>query len=198
MGETLASRFENNSVLLAEIAESSKEAETFLVERYAKSLRFILSRRTDDQQLVSDIVQDTFVVVIAKARKAEIHKPEALAAFIRQTGINLLLAYFRKETRRATESAGEAVVDIPDTRSDVYAALESKQSVEVVQQVLDEMKVPRDRDILISYFVKEEAKADICSRLELTPAHFDRVLFRARSRLKELIQVKLGGTSVFN
>ena len=54
------------------------------------------------------------------------------------------------------------------------------------------MKVERDRDILVSYYAKEEEKGSICERLDLTPANFDRVLFRARSRLKQLIDFKMG------
>jgi len=51
---------------------------------------------------------------------------------------------------------------------------------------------------LISYYAKEEEKSSICDRLELTSAHFDRVLFRARSRLKQLIDFKLGGNNASN
>lgn len=198
MGESLESRFENNEYLLAAIADGNLAAETALVSKYANSLRFILGRRSNDPQLVADVVQDTFIVVIAKARNKEINSPDALAAFIRQTGVNILLAHFRKETRRATDTFGEVAIEIPDTQSDVSKAVESKESVELVQQMLNEMKVERDRDIIVSYFAKEESKKDICERMELTPAHFDRVLFRARARLKDLIKSKLGGDHVFH
>lgn len=198
MGESSDSRFEDNKVLLDEIANGNLLAESALVNKYGKSLSFILSRRSDDPQLVADVVQDTFVVVISKARNQEINIPEALAAFVRQTGVNIMLAHFRKEKRRATDTFGDVAIDIEDTQSDVSKLVESKESVEIVQQVLNEMKVERDRDIIVSYFAKEEPKKEICERLGLTPAHFDRVLFRARSRLKELIKAKLGGDNVLH
>ncbi len=184
------------SELVVRIGAGDSDAETELVKKYWKSLYFILNRRCNDNQLASDIAQDTFIVVIAKARNGDINTPDAIAGFIRQTGVNLLIAHYRKETRRATDTHGEVSFEIPDDKSNVERAVESRDSLKLVQQVIGEMSVDRDKDLLISYYAKEEEKSSICSRLDLTPAHFDRVLFRARSRLKQLIDFKLGGNDV--
>jgi len=184
--------------LVVRIGDGDASAETELVNKYWKSLYFILNRRCNDNQLASDIAQDAFVVVITKARNGEINTPDAIAGFIRQTGVNLLIAHFRKETRRATDRHGEVSFEIPDDKSNVERAVESRDSLKLVQQLIGEMKVERDRDLLISYYAKEEEKSSICDRLELTSAHFDRVLFRARSRLKQLIDFKLGGNNASN
>ena len=202
LGKLLGSNVEASASVAGElvirITSGDMTAETELVNKYWKSLYFILKRRCDDPQLASDITQDTLLLVIAKARNGEIKTPDAIAAFIRQTGVNLLIAHFRKETRRATDIHGEVKFEIIDDKSNVERAVESRDSVKLVQQLISEMKVDRDRDILISYYADEEEKASICERLELKPAHFDRVLFRARSRLKQLIDFKLGGKNASN
>ena len=184
--------------LVDRIRAGDASAETELVNKYWKSLYFILNRRCKDEQLASDVAQDAFIVIISKARNGEIQNPNAIAAFIRQTGLNILLGHFRKEQRRATDTHGEVVFDIPDHRTNTTRAVESKQSLELVQQLINEMTVERDKDILLSYYAKEEEKKSICERLDLSSAHFDRVLFRARSRLKQLIDFKMGGASAFD
>ena len=184
--------------MVLRIGDGDTKAEAELVEKYYKSLHFILQRRCNDPQLAADLAQDAFIVVIGKARAKQINSPEAIAAFIRQTGVNLMIAHFRKETRRATDTFGEVVIDVPDHNTSVSRLVESNQALTLVQQLISEMKVERDRDILISYYANEEEKASICSRLELTPAHFDRVLFRAKSRLKQLVDFKMGGSNVFD
>lgn len=184
--------------LVIRIGVGDKAAETELVNKYWKSLYFILNRRCSDQQLASDIAQDTFIVVITKARNGEINTPDAIAGFIRQTGVNLLIAHFRKETRRATDAHGEVSFEIPDDKTNVERAVESRDSLKLVQQLIGEMKVDRDRDLLVSYYANEEEKVSICNRLGLTSAHFDRVLFRARSRLKQLIDFKMGGSNALD
>ncbi|GAA6136542.1 hypothetical protein NBRC116583_02890 [Arenicella sp. 4NH20-0111] len=198
-------REENNSrensssaSVVKRIGVGDQRAEAELVEKYYQTLHFILKRRCNDPQLAADIAQDAFIVVIGKARAQEINNPEAIAAFIRQTGVNLMIAHFRKETRRATDTYGEVAIEVPDHNTNVSRAVESNQTLSLVQQMIGEMKVERDRDILISYYAKEEEKSSICNRLDLTSAHFDRVLFRARARLKQLVDFKLGGINVFD
>lgn len=184
--------------LIQRIETGDKSAETELVEKYWKSLFFILKKRCNDESLASDIAQDTFIVVINKARNKEISNPESIASFIRNTGVNMLIGHFRKENRRATDTFGEVTFDVPDHKSNVSKAVETGQALEMVQQIISEMKVERDRDILFSYYGNHEEKASICQRLDLTPAHFDRVLFRAKNRLKQLIEFKLGGSNAFD
>ena len=184
------------SGLVARIEGGDRIAEEELVNHYWKGLYFILNRRSNDVQLAADIAQETFIVVISKARDGKIQNPVALPAFIRQTGINLMIGHFRKESRRATDAFGEVNVEIPDYSNDVVKAVESREAVRLVQQLVDELKVQRDRAILDAYYMKGDDKTKICQRLELSPEHFDRVLYRARQRLKQLMEFKLGESRV--
>lgn len=192
MGNHAATRLVPAKELVERIGAGDRQAEEELVKHYWKGLYFILQRRCSDPQLAADMAQDAFIVVIQKARSGAINTPEALSGFIRQTGVNLLIAHFRKEQRRATEAFGEVAIEIEDHKSSVARAVESKQTLALVQQLMDEMKVARDRDVLNSFYINQQSKVEICARLDLTPAHFDRVLFRARARLKQLIEFKLG------
>jgi len=192
------SEVHSGASMVLRIGNGDTKAEAELVEKYYKTLLFILKRRCNDPQLAADLAQDAIIVVIAKARAKEINKPEAIAAFIRQTGVNLMIAHFRRETRRATDTYGEVEIDFPDQTNNVSRAVESNQALKLVQQLIGEMTVERDRDILVSYYAKEEEKSSICDRLELTPAHFDRVLYRAKNRLKQLIDFKMGGSNAFD
>ena len=186
----------NNKLTQAEsivmrISKGDKLAEQELVSTYYRGLIFILHRQTQDQALSEDLAQDTFIVVIQKARDNGITNPTALSAFIRQTGINLLIGYKRKETRRDTHSVDDIEIHAPTDNMEISQALHSKQLLQLTTQLLNELKTPRDKEILRSYFVYDKTKQQICQDLELTPEHFDRVLFRARQRLKQLIQHKL-------
>ena len=49
------------------------------------------------------------------------------------------------------------------------------------------IKGKRDRAILYQYYVLEESKEQICIKLDLSPMHFNRVLFRAKQRLQKLL-----------
>jgi len=196
LGNVTSQKVTTTNELVNRILAGDSTAEEELVHKHWKGLFFILNRRSNDPQLAADLAQDAFIVVIEKARAGKIEKPEALSAFIRQTGINLMLAHYRKQKRRATDGFSATDIEFPDTKTNISQKVELRDSIEFVRQVIEEMPQERDKDILVSFYLKEETKLDICARLELTASHFDRVLFRARNRLKQIIGLRLGGDSV--
>ena len=181
--------------LVNRIYTGEHSAEQELVSKYWRSLYFILNRQSNDPELAADITQEAFIVVINKARLGQIENPAALSAFIRQVGVNLLIAYFRKETRRKTDTVEDIQVQFPDTSSDLYKRLSSEELTIIVKQVMDELPTARDSDLLYRYFVYGQPKDQICQEFDLSTAHFDRVLYRARNRLKQILQIKLGADS---
>lgn len=177
--------------LVGKIKEGNKQAEQALVTKYYKSLEYILLNRSSDRDLTYDIAQETFIVVLEKARKGEIDNPAAVGAFIRNVGVNLLIASYRKESRHKTENS-EDIEDYftKNNQPQLHDQLNSKKVSEMVMQMMEELPTDRDRDILLRYFVHGHEKDEVCQVLELSTAHFDRVLHRARSRLKQILQYK--------
>ena len=51
---------------------------------------------------------------------------------------------------------------------------------------LAELSVPRDREVLLRYYIGEEESTRICADLEIEGDHFYRVLSRARKRYRLL------------
>jgi RNA polymerase sigma-70 factor (ECF subfamily) len=52
------------------------------------------------------------------------------------------------------------------------------------------LPVPRDREVIKRFYLDEETKDAICQSLGLSPIHFDRVIFRARQRMRALMEAK--------
>lgn len=178
--------------LVAKIHAGEQLAEQQLVNQYWRSLYFILNRRANDPELAADMTQETFIIVINKARNGQIENPAALSAFIRQIGVNLLIANFRKESRRKTDVSEDIDVQYPDLSTDVLKSLNSQKIGRIVTQVMDELPTERDKDLLYRYFVYGQTKQLLCEEFDLTPAHFDRVLYRARNRLKQILEMRMG------
>ena len=70
--------------------------------------------------------------------------------------------------------------------------LDSRSTRETLNKVLNQLSVARDREILRRFYLKDEDKAEICIDLQLSAAHFDRVLYRAKKRMRELIDRQKG------
>ena len=105
---------------------------------------------------------------------------------------NLALDYVRRMRRKVNqEEIGEAE-QIRDPQADQFAALLQKERAAIVRQVIDELKVERDREVLFRYYIAEEDKEQICADLKLSSRQFNSVLFRALKRYRELYVKRFG------
>jgi RNA polymerase sigma-70 factor (ECF subfamily) len=58
----------------------------------------------------------------------------------------------------------------------------------IVRRILNELRPARDREVLYRFYIAEQEKEHICAELGLTSLHFNRILFRARERYRELYE----------
>lgn len=177
-------------VVVRRIKHGDKTAEQELINHFWRPLYFIILRQSRNPTLAQDIVQDTMLIVLEKARHDLIETPEAIASFIRKVGESVLITHYRKETRRKTDTANDLDVIWPDTHSDVTNKINQQQLVLLVKQVMDELPIERDRKLLQSYFLEGKEKKQICIDLDLSAEHFDRVLHRSKQRLQQQLAIK--------
>lgn len=76
--------------------------------------------------------------------------------------------------------------------------MSAKQRLELVTDLIDSLKTERDVLLLKYYYLYQKEKTEICSLLQLTPDHFDKVIYRAKNRLKDKIQKGPLGDSLSN
>ena len=175
--------------LVARIGAGDRRAENELVARYSRPLMIMLRMRTNgDVPLAEDIHQDVFRIVIERLRAEGIDDPTRLAGFIQSTGRFQLIGRKRRQRRRNThadsELIEETIAEDDDQVDNVYAA----QMRERVRALLQELPNARDRALLTRYFLYQENKASICTALELSDLHFNRVLYRAKARFRALLE----------
>lgn len=173
--------------LVARIAAGDRSAELELVRKYSPAVRFVLSRRSSDRERVKDAQQETFIVVLERLRGSGIDQPAALASFIQQTAVNILLGDLRRDARRKTQVDMDAVLNQIDTGPGIAEQIDRNAESQRVRAAIEQLGTPRDRQVLYLYYVEEQDKEDICRDLGISLEHFRRVLFRARQRFLDLL-----------
>jgi RNA polymerase sigma-70 factor, ECF subfamily len=173
--------------LVKRIGQGDRHAEEELVRRYQRGLIYLLKRRTGDPQLALDIAQETFRIAIEKLRRSPLDQVERVAGFLRGTALNLVSAEVRKNARRATSADSDAVDLAADDTAGPFDNVSAEQVQRLVRTLLDELPVQRDREILIRTYLEDEDKSSICEALGVDSAHYNRVLFRAKQRFRELL-----------
>ena len=178
------------SELAIRVAEGSPEAEAELVRRFSRGVELIVSQSIPDRSVVEDIRQDTFRIAIQKIRARDLQSPDKLAGFVLAIARNLSITYHRRPAR--AEIGDEPLATRPDSGDTQLEWLLQQEKAALVRQILGEMHSARDREILHRFYLSEHAKERICEDLGLTSLHFNRVLFRARERYRELFEKRIG------
>jgi RNA polymerase sigma-70 factor (ECF subfamily) len=175
--------------LVRRIVSGDPAAEAELVERFSRAVSFLLRRLARDEAVAEDLYQETFRLVIEKVRAGELRDAERLPGFVSSMARNLFRGSARRGGRRQKWQADpEAAETAPDPAPGQLARILAKERAAMVRQVLAELKNDRDREILSRYYIADQDKEVICRDLELSDLHFNRVLFRARQRYRELFE----------
>jgi RNA polymerase sigma-70 factor (ECF subfamily) len=170
------------------IAAGDLRAESELVSRYERGVLQILKCRTQDLDLARDLCQETFIIVLRRLRSAPLDDPGRLAGFIAQTARNLLIGTRRQAARRMTAVDSEAVDAAVDDTVSREAQAEADSAASLVHRLLVELKSDRDRQALVRFYLEEEPKEQICASLKLSELQFNLILFRARDRMRSLLE----------
>jgi RNA polymerase sigma-70 factor, ECF subfamily len=174
--------------LVRRIQAGEPAAESELVARFSRGLLLMLRRLVQNPALADDLHQETLALVIQKIRRGEVREPEKLAGFLRSTARNLFIADRRKEARYQALDDGEKEGPRPLTDR-APAPLErvlAEEEARQVQRLLGELRFDRDRQLLLRFYLSDDSKEKLCADLEIEPERFNKVLFHARERLREL------------
>lgn len=175
--------------LAQRIGDGERAAEGELVARYSRALLFMLRRRCGEPELADDLHQDVFRIVIERLRGDGIKDPARLAGFIQSTGRNLLIGVIRRRQRRQTYADSDGIaLAADDGAANQVEETETEQTGVQLRTLLEELNSDRDRAILTRFYLLQEEKASICRQLELSDLHFNRVLYRAKKRFRELLE----------
>ncbi len=171
--------------LVEAIARGDKKAEEQLVCRYRQGIVTLLESYTKDRACAEDLAHETLIVVLKKLRSETLDEPQKLASYLYQTAKFMYLGWLRKsDNRLELRGVFDSVVN---TQPELESEYSSQQQCRLVLQSIEKLAVERDRDILLRCYFDQQTKPEICDALLLPYLHYDRVISRARGRLRQNI-----------
>jgi RNA polymerase sigma-70 factor, ECF subfamily len=180
----------NPADLVDRIRSGNKEAEDLLVQRYSRGVAVVIRKLVQNAIDVEELVQQTFMIAIEKIRRGAVDEPERVSGYICGIAGKLAMVHIQKMRLRNLTGIDE-IAPVVDSNRGPFEQLLRKEEAEIVRQVIAELRMPRDREIIIRYYLHEEEKESICASLSLTRIQFNRVIFRALERFKELYEERL-------
>ena len=175
--------------LVNKIQIGDQRAEAEFVKVYSDSLMSILLNKTQDPDIARDCYQKTLLITLRKIRAGDIRKPESIFAFLSRTAANVVITHRRYENRYT--NLGDRVFQLKGGADDAATREKDSETINLLlKNLLNQLPIPRDREILQRFYLHEEDKKSICRDFGLKSEHFDRVLYRAKQRVRLLLETR--------
>jgi RNA polymerase sigma-70 factor, ECF subfamily len=150
-------------------------------------LMSLVNRKVHDRELAADLINQAFVESLNKLAAQQIADPSRFSGFVYGVAFNLLRNHRRlMDNRLHTRTNSIALESLASDESPI----EQRQRDDVARQirrVIKELPSARDRELIRRFYLEEQCKAAICRDMGLSPLTFDKIVFKARGRLKRLL-----------
>lgn len=152
---------------------------------FAKGVRSYLWRQLGSHDL-DDKVHDIFLIVTQSIRRGDLREPERLMGYVRTVLRRQVAGYIEvaMHTRRNMVEV-EPGLNLTDRTISPERSTVERQTHEVAMRLLRSLP-ERDREVLVRFYLEEQAPEQICREMELTETQFRLIKSRAKARYGEL------------
>ncbi|HUA57374.1 MAG TPA: sigma-70 family RNA polymerase sigma factor [Verrucomicrobiae bacterium] len=152
---------------------------------FSKGIRFLLYRQFGPQDL-DDKVHDAFLVITQSIQRGDLREPERLMGYIRTVVRRQISAYIQAAINRRRNYADlELVAPLRDRLPNPEHRMVEQQKLDLALRLLNSIP-KRDREVLIRFYLREQAPDQICDEMGLTTTQFRLIKSRAKARFGEL------------
>jgi RNA polymerase sigma-70 factor (ECF subfamily) len=137
--------------------------------------------------LIEDVIQETFMRVIAALRKEDgLNHPERLGAFVNAVSNNVLHEFLRSESRSEPFSAALEPAAAGPT---IESTLVSRERQELVGRILRDLP-QRDHALLRGIFLEGRDKDAVCAEYGVDREYLRVLLHRAVEKARKLMRTQ--------
>jgi RNA polymerase sigma-70 factor (ECF subfamily) len=168
-----------------------------LYKLFSRGIRYYLCRQLGPQEL-EDKVHDTFLIVVNAIRRGDLREPERLMGFVRTVVRRQVAAYIEQAVHNRREQADlESGITVADRKQNPEQEAMVRQKAELMESALSALS-ERDREILVRFYLKEQAQEQICREMDLTETQFRLLKSRAKAKFGEIGKKKLAASGIFS
>jgi RNA polymerase sigma-70 factor (ECF subfamily) len=154
-------------------------------------LRLLILKKVRDPQIAADLLNGAIAKTLEHLQANRIGNPDQIAGWVYRVALNDLSNYRRNMNNRGVVRDGEDVLQTVQGEGDASDGVAESKLAALVRGIIEQLPTERDRLIIKRFYLDEADKEDICREFPgLSALHFDRVIHRARQRMKDLMEKK--------
>lgn len=174
-----------------QVGEAGSGASLDALMRCVPGMRALLLRMTRDLDATNDLAQEVTLAAWQALQAGRLREPAALPAYVLQCARNAALAHARKPRAATMEELPELESAWAERPPTPLECCEESEVRALARQVLAELPTERDRALIRGFYVDGRPKPELMAEFGLGKDQFDRVISRARGRMRELMLEKL-------
>jgi len=152
---------------------------------FSHGIRFYLCRQLGLQDL-DDKVHDVFLIITQSIKRGDLREPDRLMGYVRTVLRRQVASHIEEIVRARNNHADlDTGLRLSDRRPDPERSAIQNQNQALAMRVLQSLK-KRDREVLIRFYMQEQAADEICRDLDLTATQFRLIKSRAKTRFVDL------------
>jgi RNA polymerase sigma-70 factor, ECF subfamily len=151
---------------------------------FSKGIRFLLHRAINPDD-IDDKVHDVLLIVLHAIMAGTVRDPSRLAGYVRGIVKRHIATYVDTDVRLRQKRVDLDLEGISNMSLDPETAAITKNEEAIAMRVLQSLP-KRHCELLIRFYLREEAPEDICRSLKLTDTQFRLIKSRAKARFAEL------------
>ncbi|MGA2136300.1 MAG: sigma-70 family RNA polymerase sigma factor [Bryobacteraceae bacterium] len=171
--------------LVDKIRRNDPEGMEELYRVFSRGVRFYLCRHLGPQDL-DDRIHDTFLIVAQAIQRGELRDPDRLMGYVRTIVRRQVAAQIEDNVlSRRHQYDLDWGLAVSDAQSNPEQKAISEQNQQIAMKVLKSI-APRDREILIRFYLREQSAGQICEEMGLSDTQFRLLKSRAKARFGQL------------
>jgi RNA polymerase sigma factor (sigma-70 family) len=171
--------------LVEKIRQNDPDGLSELYRVFSRGVRYYLCRQLGPQDL-DDRVHDTFIVVAEAIQRGELREPDRLMGYVRTIVRRQVAAQIEDNVvSRRQQFDLDWGLAVHDGASNPEEAAIHHENQQIIVRVLESI-APRDREVLIRFYLWEQLPEQICAEMGLSDTQFRLLKSRAKSRFGQL------------
>ena len=160
-----------------------------LIREHYYGLQLLLVKKARNPETAADILNGAIAKTLEHLQANRISNPEQIAGWVYRVALNDLRNHRRNMNTRGGINDAEEVLGTIAGEGDASDGVVESKLASLVRQIIEQLPTERDRLIIKRFYLDEADKEQICREQgNLSTLHFDRVIHRARQRMKELME----------
>jgi RNA polymerase sigma-70 factor (ECF subfamily) len=171
--------------LVDKIKQNDKTGLEELYRVFSRGVRYYFCRQLGPQD-VDDRVHDAFLTVAQAIQRGDVREPERLMGYVRTIVSRRIAAQIEENVHsRKREIDLDSGLAVHDAGSNPEQAAIKSQNEDIARKMLNSI-TPRDREILMRFYLEEQTANQICDEMGLTETQFRLLKSRAKARFGAL------------